>query len=152
MVLPFFGRAVKALPYHRAGGASARKDLELWHRIRQRWAVRFRSLALILFLAATGLAQTPKKEPKPLDKVQVLALLAGGVPSQRVAHLVGQRGIDFEPSDDYLEILQGAGAEEVLVKALRSAKRTPPPSVDPATAAKQTQIQQHMVRGIDLGY
>jgi hypothetical protein len=103
-------------------------------------------------LAATGLAQTPKKEPKPLDKVQVLALLAGGVPSQRVAHLVGQRGIDFEPSDDYLEILQGAGAEEVLVKALRSAKRTPPPSVDPATAAKQTQIQQHMVRGIDLGY
>ena len=150
MVLPFFGRAVKALAYHRAGGASARKDLELWHRIRQRWAVRFRSLALILFLAATGLAQTPKKEPKPLDRVQVLALLAGSVSSQRVAMLVEQRGIDFEPTEDYLNILQGAGAEEMLLKALRKAKGTLTPAVDPATAAKQAQIQQHLARGLEV--
>lgn len=45
-------------------------------------------LALILVMAATSLAPTPKKEPKPLDRVQVVALLAGGVPSERLAQLV----------------------------------------------------------------
>lgn len=58
--------------------------------------------------------------PKPLTREQVLQLVAGGVPSQRAAELVRQRGIDFAPDDHYLETLRVAGAEEVLLAALRA--------------------------------
>jgi formylglycine-generating enzyme required for sulfatase activity len=60
-------------------------------------------------------------KPKPMSEEQVLQLVAGGVPSQRAATLVKQRGIDFMPEEEYLETLRVAGAEEVLVAALRTA-------------------------------
>ena len=88
--------------------------------------MKYMMLALILLLAATDLPQTPKTEPKPLDKVQGLALL-GGVPSKRRAMLVDQRGTDFEPREDYLNTLKGAGAEEVLLNALRTSHPAPAP-------------------------
>ena len=42
----------------------------------------------------------PASAKKPLNQVQVFALLAGQVPSHRVTMLVQERGIDFEPTDD----------------------------------------------------
>jgi hypothetical protein len=58
--------------------------------------------------------------------VQVVALLAGQVPSHRVAMLVKERGLDFEPHDDYLhEVRLGSGDDE-LITALKSAKVTRP--------------------------
>jgi Flp pilus assembly protein TadD len=107
-------------------------------------------LTVILLLAATGLPQTPKTEPKPLDRVQILALLAGGVPSKRLAMLVNQRGIDFDPTPDYLKILEGTGAEEALLKALGSAKQRATPTLNSALAAKKTKIQEYLVRGVEL--
>lgn len=59
--------------------------------------------------------------PKPLTREQVLQLVVGGVPSERASMLVKQRGIDFVPDQDYLETLRVAGAEEVLLAALRTA-------------------------------
>ena len=38
-------------------------------------------LLVILAVASLGLAQAPPAQKKPLDQIQVLALLAGGVPS-----------------------------------------------------------------------
>ena len=81
-------------------------------------------LLVILVAASIGLAQAPPAEKKPLDQIQVLALLAGGVPSQRVAMLVNERGISFEPTEDYLTTLKNVGAEDVLLRAVRAAKRT----------------------------
>ena len=48
-------------------------------------------LLVILVAASLGLAQAPPAEKKPLDQIQVIALLAGGVPSERVAMLVNER-------------------------------------------------------------
>lgn len=59
--------------------------------------------------------------PKPLTRDQVLELVAGHVPSQRAAALVEQHSIDFSPDEEYLETLRVAGAEEVLLAALRKA-------------------------------
>ncbi|MBZ5671940.1 MAG: tetratricopeptide repeat protein [Acidobacteriia bacterium] len=113
----------------------------------------------VLLLATIGFAQAPRTEPKPLDKIQVLALLAGGVPSQRVATLVKQRGIDFEPTDDYLDILQGAGAEDTVLNALRGARPVARPDIlrgarpvarpdiYAAAATTETQVEQHLARG-----
>lgn len=107
-------------------------------------------LALILVMVATGLAQAPKPVPKPLDRVQVLALLTGGVPSQRVARLVEERGIDFEPTEDYLKILQGAGADEALLNGLREARRIPTPAIAAPALSRQEQVEKHLGRGAEL--
>jgi sulfatase modifying factor 1 len=59
--------------------------------------------------------------PRPLNKEQVLQLLAGHVPSERTATLVKQRGIDFLPDEEYLRTLRLAGADDALIAALREA-------------------------------
>ena len=79
-------------------------------------------LLVILVAASLGLAQAPPAPKKPLDQIQVLALLAGGVPSPRVAMLVNERGISFEPTEDYLTTLKNVGADDVLLRAVRAAK------------------------------
>ena len=87
---------------------------------------------------------------KPMNQVQVFALLAGGVPSHRVTMLVEERGIDFEPTDDYLQEVRLAGGEDELISALKSAKVTKPATVDPAAQARQAEVRQHVARGAEL--
>ncbi len=72
------------------------------------------------FLQTLRAARQPKpagggESKKELSQKQILELLAGDVPSSRVAMLVGERGIDFKPTDDYLKTLEGAGAESDLL-------------------------------------
>ena len=56
------------------------------------------------FVKALRAAKQPEaaSAKKPLNQVQVFALLAGQVTSPRVAMLVKERGIDFDAKDDYL--------------------------------------------------
>jgi len=56
------------------------------------------------FLQALRAAKPPQpaSAKKPLNQVQVFALLVGQVPSHRVAILVKEPGIDFDVKDDYL--------------------------------------------------
>ncbi len=63
--------------------------------------------------------------PKPLGKDQLLGLLASGVAKERVRSLVQHRGISFKPSEEYLETLRIAGADEGVIRAVREAKRPP---------------------------
>ncbi len=60
---------------------------------------------------------------RPLSQVQVIELLKGGVPSGRVAALVNERGIDFQPTGEFLEALREAGGDEELANSLKSAKQ-----------------------------
>ena len=60
-------------------------------------------------------------KPQPLTRDQVLHLVAGGVPSERAAVLVKQRGIDFLADEQYLEMLRLAGANDTLIAAVREA-------------------------------
>jgi hypothetical protein len=66
----------------------------------------------------------PVSVKKPLNQVQVFALLAGEVqlPSHRVTTLVQERGIDFEPTDDYFQEARLAGGEDELIGALKGTK------------------------------
>jgi hypothetical protein len=63
---------------------------------------------------------------KPLNQGQVFALLAGGVPCHRVTMLVKERGIDFDPTDDYLQEVRLAGGAFELVSALKNGKMAEP--------------------------
>jgi len=82
-------------------------------------------LATILLFAALCFAQTPAGNQKPLGKNQILDLLKAGMESEVLAKTVQERGIDFEPSDDDLAALRKAGAQDVLIKALRTTKPRP---------------------------
>jgi tetratricopeptide (TPR) repeat protein len=101
------------------------------------------------FLKALRAAKppVPASAKKPLNQVQVFALLVGQVPSHRVTMLVQERGIDFEPTDEYLQEVRLAGGEDELISALKSAKVTKPATVDPAAQAHQVDVRQHVARG-----
>jgi Flp pilus assembly protein TadD len=105
------------------------------------------------FLNALRAAKPPEpaSAKKPLNQVEVFALLAGQVPSHRVTMLVQERGIDFDPTNDYLQEVRLAGGEDELISALKGAKVTKPATVDPAAQARQAQVQQHVARGAELG-
>lgn len=80
---------------------------------------------LILALAVPGLAQTPPAAQKPLDKDQIMSLVAAGMDNEDLAKRIQDRGIDFDLSDDYLQALRKAGAQDVVIQALRTARPTP---------------------------
>ena len=104
------------------------------------------------FLKALRAAKpaAPANAKKPINQVQVFALLVGQVPSHRVTMLVQERGIDFDPTDDYLQEVRLADGEDELVSALKNAKVTKPETVDPAFEARQAEIRQHVARGAEL--
>jgi len=87
---------------------------------------------------------------KPLNQVQILTLLAGGVPTHRVAMLVEERGIDFDVKDDYLQEVRLGGGDDEVIAALKSAKVTKPTTVDPAAQARQAEVRQHVAHGAEL--
>jgi hypothetical protein len=79
-----------------------------------------------LILASVGLAQAPPAAQKPLDKDQVMTLVGAGMDNAQLAKRIEERGIDFEPTDDYLQALRKAGAEDVLIQALRAFRKPEP--------------------------
>ena len=104
------------------------------------------------FLNALRAAKPPEpaSAKKPINQVQVFALLTGQVPSHRVTMLVEERGVDFEPTDDYLQEVRLAGGEDELITALRGAKVTKPATIDPAAQARQAEILRHVARGAEF--
>ncbi len=74
-----------------------------------------------------------------LNQVQVFALLAGSVPSQRVTMLVQERGIDFDHTDDYLQEVRVAGGEDGLISALKTAKVMKPATADPTAETREAE-------------
>jgi tetratricopeptide (TPR) repeat protein len=92
----------------------------------------------------------PASAKKPINQLQVITLLAGQVPSHRVGMLVQERGIDFAPTDDYLQQVRLAGGDDELISALKAAEVTKPENVDPALQAQRAEIRQYVVRATEL--
>jgi formylglycine-generating enzyme required for sulfatase activity len=88
-------------------------------------AVRLSVVFFVLVFATVVLAQAPPGAQKPLGKNQIMDLVKAGMDSEELAKTVQERGIDFDLSDDYLEALRKAGAQDVLIKALRAFKPRP---------------------------
>ena len=82
--------------------------------------------------ALKGGATTSLSTPaKPFTQEQVSNMVRAGLGDDSAAKLIEQRGIDFAPSEDFIQTLKAAGASEAFLKALRAAK---PP--EPASAKK----------------
>jgi hypothetical protein len=63
--------------------------------------------------------------PRALDRQEVIALLQGGVPPERIADLIKQRGIKFSPSPDDLNAIRAAGGTDDLIEAIQQAAPHP---------------------------
>jgi hypothetical protein len=101
---------------------------------------------LLAFLTIAPLQAGTGQKGRPLTENDLLRLLAGGVYSDRVATLVRERGIAFSPTKRDLELLQHAGADEELRRAVIAAKQTTiRDTVEPADA--KPSIIWHRVDG-----
>jgi formylglycine-generating enzyme required for sulfatase activity len=87
--------------------------------------MKLRALILILFLVFVAQPAPTQQTNGPLGKDQVLDLVKFGLDSGELAKRIKERGIDFEPTDDYLETLRKAGAQEAVIHALRQARPQP---------------------------
>ncbi len=110
--------------------------------------------ALWLILCSLARAQSVSMKGESLDKVQVLALVLGDVPSSRVATLVVERGITFQPKNSYLDLLKKVGADDGVITAVRVAQRPPDkPDADAAPSRDapldRDQILNLLLTGMD---
>jgi tetratricopeptide (TPR) repeat protein len=112
--------------------------------------MNLRPFVLVLLVASVCLAQAPKPSQKPLSKEEILELARNYVPSGRLADLVQEHGIDFVPGDDFIKALREAGAEEVLINALRGAKQARPADLPAEAKASGDQLKQHLAHAAEL--
>ncbi len=108
------------------------------------------SQAFLQALRAAKPPQSTASSKEPLNQVQIFALLTGQVPSHRVAMLVRERGINFKPTDEYLEEVRLAGGDGELITALKTAPITKLPGTDPTLDARQAEIRDHVARGVQF--
>jgi formylglycine-generating enzyme required for sulfatase activity len=84
-----------------------------------------RFLISIMFLAVIVQPALPQEASAPLGKDQVLDLVKFGLDSGELAKRIRERGIDFDPTDDYIETLRKAGAQGAVIHALLEARPKP---------------------------
>ncbi|MGO9269165.1 MAG: TonB family protein [Terriglobia bacterium] len=63
---------------------------------------------------AGGKSQPASSKSAPLDRVKLLRLVIRGTSNARILDLVETAGLDFTPTDEFLDTLQIAGADEAV--------------------------------------
>ncbi|MFZ0963791.1 MAG: SUMF1/EgtB/PvdO family nonheme iron enzyme [Terriglobia bacterium] len=87
--------------------------------------MKLRFLLLIILMAVVARPVLPQQPEKPLTKSQIMELVKAEMDNAKLAQLVRERGIDFEPTDDDVQALRKAGAQDVLIAALHAVKPQP---------------------------
>ncbi len=75
-----------------------------------------------MLIVVVILALPMRAQQKPFTRDQVQGLVRDGLGDESGAKLIEQRGIDFAPTEDFLQSLQAAGASEAFLQTLRAAK------------------------------
>jgi hypothetical protein len=87
--------------------------------------MKLRFLVLIVFLILFPRLAVSQQAAKPMSKDQIMSVVTAGMDNAELAKKIEERGIDFDLTDDYLQALRKAGAQEVVIKALRMVKPSP---------------------------
>jgi len=67
-----------------------------------------------------------RRDPaKPMSEQDIVLLLAGDVRSERLVEMVRQRGVGFDPTDEYFSKLRANGATDEIIAVLRLAAEKP---------------------------
>jgi TonB family protein len=88
--------------------------------------------------------------PNPLSKALLLHSLAGGMPGDRLTAMVARNGIDFKPSDDDLDTLRIAGADDKLCRAVQQARQVAAP-IESQDSAPKSEIANVRIYGVSGG-
>ena len=75
--------------------------------------------------AVVGVSSLAQEAGPPLGQDQVMKLVKLGMESGELSRRIKARGLDFEPTDDYLESLRKAGAQEPVIQAILEVKPKP---------------------------
>lgn len=86
-------------------------------------SIFFAVLLIAMSLMATAAPQAPRE---PLSKAEVLELVSRAVPNKVVAEAVRSYGISFEPTEKVLNEFRKAGADDVVIRAMRDSWRWEP--------------------------
>lgn len=86
----------------------------------------------------------------PLPLVKILALLGGQVANHRVAMLVEQRGIGFEPTEENCKYVEVVGGDSETIKAIREARRPPPLASRANVTVDHQQLREYVIQGIGM--
>ncbi len=95
---------------------------------------------LVLVVLGFAVPATAQKS-KPLKEAEILDLVQGGVSSTRIAGLVDEMGIDFEMTAQIERKFRDAGAQQVLIDALRKASKRQFGEAQPNTASLNIQTK-----------
>lgn len=95
----------------------------------------------VLSIALSGARGVLGAQAEPLSREQIVSLLTGSVTPKRIATLIEQRGIDFEPSEQDIQALKEAKADDGILRAVRSARLALP---------KEELLKRHLARGKDF--
>ena len=87
--------------------------------------MKLRFLMLIIFIAVAVRPALPQQANKPLEKQQVMDLVKAGMETPELVKLIREHGVDFDLTEDYLQGLRNAGAQEPVIQALRAARPKP---------------------------
>ena len=80
-----------------------------------------KGLSVFLFLLGVALA-AHSSESQPVNSIQLMAWLTAGVPNNRLARIVQERGLASVPGKDQIHQLEAAGADANLLRTLTDAK------------------------------
>jgi hypothetical protein len=122
-----------------------------------RGAVHFVATLCIAALYCAGALTFAGAHDRPLGLRDLIGLLRGGVFTQRVAKLVLERGIAFVPTKGNITALRRAGADHVLLDAIKEAKyasaeasvpeaKAPPAEHGPSSSPISTRVSVNQAR------
>jgi hypothetical protein len=88
----------------------------------------------VTFIARYSPPKPPPEKEQPsvqsntkgLAKSDIIDLLKGAVPSERLTELVKERGVKFAPTDNDLSEIRAAGGGDDLIAAIKQAAANPP--------------------------
>ncbi|MGH9407202.1 MAG: tetratricopeptide repeat protein, partial [Terriglobia bacterium] len=103
---------------------------------------------LVLFLIGTAVLGFGA----PVNRVTILALLAGGAPADEVTRLIQQRGLSFQPTLAFLNLVEQAESPHdpdgnSLLRAISAGRLVIPLSPAPP---KESETLEHLARGAQL--
>ena len=102
---------------------------------------KFTILLISLVVCISGaLCISAYPQTSGLTALQLMALIAGGAFPENLSHDLEARGISFEPDDNFISLANTAGANPIVISALRNSKRISPPSS--RTLSEQALLQR----------
>lgn len=83
-------------------------------------------ILILFFIMGAAHPIAAQQSAKPLTRAQVTDLVKVGMETPELVKLIREHGIDFDPTEDYLQSLRQAGAPEPVIEVLHGMAKPAP--------------------------